>query len=201
MIDEVTNISLFCSNSSDEGDESFKTLATSILEIFGAEPPAKKEKKRKRDRMSSGQSSRNSSPIKREIDESPPKEPALPPQPKRIKITKDSPPKKVEVKQEMTRKEKQEVVVISVEKVKKEKAEVVGVEKTKKSPKKDSKESTALRKRHREPEVAVKKELPSRFKPVVIKEEPEVSARVEPEPKKERKKRKQKVSEEQVPML
>ena len=182
---------------------------SNIREIFGSDPPTKNnEKKTKRKRLSSSQSSRNSSPVKKEIEESPVKDVVSKQQIKRIKITKDSPQKltvkaekvgakeeakkkdKIEAKEESKKKEKVEA---REEAKKKEKLEVIS-EKTKKSPKKETPVPT---KRTRDTD---KKEPVSRSR--LVKEDPEakhkleVKIKQEVELKKERKKRKPMNNEE-----
>jgi hypothetical protein len=164
---------------------------SSVREIFGSDPPVKASKKAKRKRVSSGQSSQNSSPVKKEADEDSP-------QIKKIKITKDSP-------QKVSNKKEKQKVEEAVDTIKKEKDDS---KESKKSPKKDGalRETTNVSKRS-QPETPLKKEskagvvvvpiLPetSKLRAALIKEEPlpEIKTEAQPEPKKERKKRKPKV--------
>ena len=174
---------------------------SSVREIFGSDPPVKASKKAKR--KSSSHSSLNSSPAKKEVDESPLKDSS--PQIKRIKITKDSPQKASSKKEKQKGEEGVETVKI----------EKVDSKEPKKSPKKDGalRETTNVSKRSqpetsstslkKEPKAVVVPILPetSKLRAALIKEEPqpEIKTEVEPEPKKERKKRKPKVVVPELP--
>ena len=149
--------------------------STSLREIFGTEPPEKKDKKGKRKRVSSDQ--QLVSPVKKEVEDSPTKES---PTPKRIRLTKDSPQKvKKEKVEDLAKKEKVEAVV--------------SPEKSKRSPKKEPKDVAVQRTRSRDVDAPAKKDSGTKSKSsVTVKEEPNVKVKVEPEPKKERKKRKSK---------